>query len=411
MAGSEPGQPIGDVEAGGRHLVECAAIRSYAAAELTRARAREHVAVLLRTRSTGLMSTRFNARSNPRARSCRRAGVGLGLDADAAGVINATRRAAARPITASVRFDLMPLLGTKGAMMTPSEREEVLSRWVEKSSDAEQDRQERAERMVNQAIEASPLTGTLHKVYPKGSYPNQTNVRLDSDVDIVVECREFVHYDSGPGVAPPIQRPPYGGSWSYASWRAAVTEAIKDCFGTAVDASGKIAIFVPEVPGSRPSIDIVPSHQYHRYYGRGEYEYAQGSAVWTTEGQRIVNWPDQQLTHGNAKDRDTRGRYKQMVRALKRAENVLVERKTIDDMPSYFMECLVYNVEDPSLTAGTLHTAFANTLGFLYGAFEKGSHHSWLEPNRLNAVFGDAQKWTPNDAMTLLSGAYDLMEY
>jgi hypothetical protein len=110
MAGSEPGQPIGDVDAGGRHLVECAAIRSYAAAELTRARAREHVAVLLRTRSTGLMSTRFNARSNPRARSCRRAGVGLGLDADAAGVINATRRTAARPITASVRFDLMPLL-------------------------------------------------------------------------------------------------------------------------------------------------------------------------------------------------------------------------------------------------------------------------------------------------------------
>jgi hypothetical protein len=55
MAGSEPGQPIGDVDAGGRHLVECAAIRSYAAAELTRARAREHVAVLLRTRSTGLL--------------------------------------------------------------------------------------------------------------------------------------------------------------------------------------------------------------------------------------------------------------------------------------------------------------------------------------------------------------------
>jgi len=67
MAGSEPGQPIGDVEAGGRHLVECAAIRSYAAAEPTRARAREHVALLLRTRRTGLMSTRFNAERPTRA--------------------------------------------------------------------------------------------------------------------------------------------------------------------------------------------------------------------------------------------------------------------------------------------------------------------------------------------------------
>jgi len=295
--------------------------------------------------------------------------------------------------------------------MTPSEREDLLSRWAEPSNDAEQDRQERAERMVNQAIEASPLAGTLHEVYPKGSYPNQTNVRLDSDVDIVVECRESVYYDSAPGVAPPVQRPLYTGPWSQASWRTAVTKAIQDCFGSQVDASGKIAIFVPEVPGSRPSIDVVPSHQYHRYYGHGEYEYIQGSAVWTTEGQQIVNWPEQQLTHGKAKDQDTRGRYKQMVRALKRAENVLVERKTIDEVPSYFMECLVYNVDDAWLTQGTLDIAFANTLGFLYGAFEKGSHHSWLEPNRLKPVFGDAQKWTLNDAMTLLSAAYDLMGY
>ena len=46
-------------------------VRSYAAAEPTRARAREHVALLLRTRRTGLLATRFNARSDPRARSCR----------------------------------------------------------------------------------------------------------------------------------------------------------------------------------------------------------------------------------------------------------------------------------------------------------------------------------------------------
>ena len=40
MSGSGPGQPIGDVEAGGRHLVEGAAIGTDAAAEPTRERAR-----------------------------------------------------------------------------------------------------------------------------------------------------------------------------------------------------------------------------------------------------------------------------------------------------------------------------------------------------------------------------------
>lgn len=295
--------------------------------------------------------------------------------------------------------------------MTPSEREELLTQWVEPSSDAEQDRQERAERMVNDAIEASPIAGTLHKVYPKGSYPNETNVRLDSDVDIVVECRECVYYDSAPGVAPPVQKSAYAGPWTHGPWRAAVVEALRDCFGSQVDASGKIAIFIPEVPGSRPSIDVVPSHEYHRYYGHGTYDYDQGSTVWTTDGKQIVNWPDQQLTNGDAKDRDTRGRYKQIVRALKRAENVLVERKTIEEVPSYFMECLVYNVDDAWLTQGTLDTAFRNAIGFLYGAFEKGGHHAWLEPNRIKPVFGDEQKWTPSDAMTLLNAAWNLMGY
>jgi hypothetical protein len=295
--------------------------------------------------------------------------------------------------------------------MTPSEREDLLSRWIRPSSDAEQERQERAERMVHDAIEASPLAGTLHEVYAKGSYPNETNVRLDSDVDIVVECREAVYYESAPGVAPPVQRAAYTGPWTHVPWRVAVTKALADCFGSQVDASGKIAVFLPEVAGSRPSIDVVPSHEYHLYYGQGDYEYVQGSTVWTTDGNQIVNWPEQQFTNGNAKDQNTRGRYKQIVRALKRAENVLVERKIIDEVPSYFIECLVYNVDDAWLTQGTLDAAFKNTIGFLYGAFEKGSHHSWLEPNRLKTVFGDAQKWTPRDAMTLLSATYDLMGY
>ena len=77
--------------------------------------------------------------------------------------------------------------------------------------------------------------------------------------------------------------------------------------------------------GSCPSTDLVPSHQFHLYQGQGDDEYVQGSTVWTTDGKQILYWPEQQLTHGNAKDRATRGRCKQIVRALKRAENVLVE--------------------------------------------------------------------------------------
>ena len=47
----------------------------------------------------------------------------------------------------------------------------------------------------------------------------------------------------------------------------------------------------------------------------------------------------------------------------------------------------------------------------LVAAGRRYGHHAWLEPNRIKPLFGDEQKWTPSDAMTLLSAAYDLMGY
>lgn len=73
---------------------------------------------------------------------------------------------------------------------------------MQPSSSSEQDRQERAQRMIREAIEThAPFEGVAIDVYAKGSYANNTNVRLDSDVDIVVECRECMFYDYAENVS------------------------------------------------------------------------------------------------------------------------------------------------------------------------------------------------------------------
>jgi tRNA nucleotidyltransferase (CCA-adding enzyme) len=80
--------------------------------------------------------------------------------------------------------------------MTASERRALLSQWVKPSSESEQVQQDRAERMIRDAINAHPtFKGTAIRVYAKGSYANNTNVRLDSDVDIVVENHDCFYYD------------------------------------------------------------------------------------------------------------------------------------------------------------------------------------------------------------------------
>lgn len=83
--------------------------------------------------------------------------------------------------------------------------EDMLIRWTAPSSDTEQEKQDRTERMVCQAVEAhAPFKGCSLDVYAKGSYANNTNVRADSDVDIAVECTEAVYWEEAkPGVHKP----------------------------------------------------------------------------------------------------------------------------------------------------------------------------------------------------------------
>src|SRR4051794_20755929 len=83
--------------------------------------------------------------------------------------------------------------------------EEKLAGWRGPSSQTEQEKQERAERMVRQAVSAHPaFDGYTMKVYAKGSYANNTNVRSDSDVDIAVRCTDVCYWgEHAKGAHPP----------------------------------------------------------------------------------------------------------------------------------------------------------------------------------------------------------------
>ncbi len=271
--------------------------------------------------------------------------------------------------------------------------------------------------MVRAAIDAHPIfKGVNKQIYTKGSYPNNTNVRFASDVDVVVELRECSYYDYAPGVTPPASPPgsPYEGIWTPALWRAEVNKALVNAFTSAsVDTSGKIATAINEVPGSRPSADVVPSFLYYRYDDAYRMKKEQGSCVWPSDGgAKVVNWPEQQLVKGRAKNTNTGQRYKNYVRALKNAEDTLAAAGTISDLPSYLMECLVFNVPNPTLQTGTLDAGFKETLRWLYLRLNGGSaYEDWVEPNYCKWLFKGAQKWTVDDAKTLVLKTWNYLGY
>lgn len=298
--------------------------------------------------------------------------------------------------------------------MTASERAALLSRWIKPSSDSEQDHQARAESMVRKAIKASSaIDGSSYRIYAKGSYPNNTNVRRDSDVDIVVELQDCFYYDYLPGITSPSTVAPYDGGWTPAGWRKAVKDALVASFGATSVSSGKVALNVSAVSGSRPSADVVPSYKYVRYDDARQTKSHVGSCVFSsTGGAKIINWPQQQLDNGRQLNTNSGSRYKYYVRALKNAENVLVKAKTIKELPSYFMECLVYNTPVASLKTGDLDAGFRCTLVAIWDGLEaEATNQTMVEPNWMEYLFRSGQKWTRQQGSDIIQRTWTLLSY
>ncbi|HEV2147722.1 MAG TPA: nucleotidyltransferase domain-containing protein [Longimicrobiaceae bacterium] len=74
--------------------------------------------------------------------------------------------------------------------------EALLRSWSKPPSETEQTKCENAERMIREAVRSSPtLKSRTIEVFTQGSYRNNTNVRLDSDVDICVRCMDVLFDD------------------------------------------------------------------------------------------------------------------------------------------------------------------------------------------------------------------------
>lgn len=278
----------------------------------------------------------------------------------------------------------------------------------------------RAERMVENAIKAHKPFDSYRdviNVYTKGSYRNGTNVRLDSDVDVVVEHTGSYFHDFHESVTNPSPTPgwiPYAGPWKADVWRTEVTKALTSYFGgTEVDASGEVAVTIQEKAGSRPSADVVPAHEYWRYDDQHRVLKSKGSKVFKKSGGEVINYPEQQLKHGNTKDSNTGGRYKMFVRALKNAENTLAKESLGEELPSYFMECLVYNVPDQVLRQGySLSSGFRETIYWLHQHLnDTYRYEDWVEPNELKYLFSAGNKWRVEDGQKLVLGTWTYLGY
>ncbi len=290
--------------------------------------------------------------------------------------------------------------------------EGTLVGWTAPSSDTEQEKQDRTERMILEAIDEHTAFATCQlNVYPKGSYANNTNVRADSDVDIAVECTEAEYWEEAkPGAHPPGAS--YEGSWTPAKLRSELGAALAAKFPRQVDASGSTA-FQIHSGSARVDADVVPCFSYAYYLSAGDVR--RGTKILTTSGKGIVNYPLQQLENGKAKNKRTGHAFKKAVRVLKRVENAMVSDGVRSELPSYFVECLVYNCPDALFSSATWTAMVRSILVHLWNGLEGDEPaveaRRWVEVNECFFLFHPEQKWTRADGRNFSQAAWNYLGY
>ena len=209
-------------------------------------------------------------------------------------------------------------------------------------------------------------------VYLQGSYRNHTNIRGDSDVDAVAENGRIFY-----SKLTHLQLQQAGwptGAFTWADFNAKVYAALVGYYGTGLVTQGNKCINVGG-ENNRLNADVLPCCEY-KSFGPNHRTHVSGITFWTQSGVQVVNYPKLHHDNGAQKNASCNRNFKPLIRVLKNARN-----RAQSNFPSYFLECLLYNVAD-SQYSGSYQTMFYNILSTLLSRGEGRLHGKLVVPKR-----------------------------
>lgn len=294
----------------------------------------------------------------------------------------------------------------------PKYSEETLNNWRKPPSDTEETKLSNIERMVKECInEDLTLKEMSIKTFGQGSYVNDTNVRLNSDVDLNVKYVDAFYFDLPPGKT----REDFGLnnriSYSAQEFKNDVQSALFNKFGNDVKRKNKcIAI---EGNTNRVGADVVPTWQYRRYSENGSY--VEGVRFFADNEQTVTNFPIQHIKNGIEKNRQTQRRFKRLTRIYKR-----IRAKMIDDgesvngnITSFLLECLLWNVPNQIFNDYETWTdRLRESIVFLWNSTQTEQKcNNWCEVSGLLYLFSGDRKWSKTDVNTYLLHLWHYLGY
>ena len=219
-------------------------------------------------------------------------------------------------------------------------------------------------------------SGMTYDVFLQGSYKNDTNLRRDSDVDLVIQLGSRIRPRVAALTGAELQR---NDAHKFAlerwqSFRSHALSAMKAEFGDSVTA-GRKSLKLAQGKTPAPA-DLVVTLKFE-----------DGLAFYLPDERRWVkSYPQHHYQRGVKKEGATSNQFKRTIRMFKAARNHLIANGAIKDgeAPSYFVECLLYNVPN-NLFVPNLAKTYIDCLNWVRSAQLEGLQCQ----NRKAPLFGN----------------------
>jgi len=261
----------------------------------------------------------------------------------------------------------------------------------------------RAYESVQQALAKSGLPES-HKIetFLQGSFRNSTNVERDSDVDVVVNRHGsfFPNVSSLPaGEAERVRALP-DSAYKYQQFRQDVRDGLIDYYGSSRVIDRNKCVTIVDAGGTGISADVVPAFDFRYYYQDSQHWHLGIAFLTQRDNERIIGFPKQHYDNGVRKHGETNSEFKPTVRLFKNAASEMVDRGLLDPSvaPSYFIECLIYNVPASRFGASTWEGRVVD----VYNWLESADLSEFVCVNGILYLFGPKQ-WTQDNAQQLLA--------
>jgi predicted nucleotidyltransferase len=239
--------------------------------------------------------------------------------------------------------------------------------------------------------------GRRIKIFTQGSYANDTNITKTSDVDIAVVTETTFMLDR------PIVlnestikevRTIYNFSKStdtVTSLKDDVEVALKDYFGDnyVIRKNKSIKVLGNNI---RTDTDVVPAMRNRDYSNDKllvENNFIGGIYIQADDREVVVNYPEQHIQNGIAKNKHTNSNFKKCVRIIKNIKEIMPDYgyEVSDDVTSFGLESLLWNVDVSAYKrySSILRYTFDEVLKFLCNS--TGSYDGYMEVNAIKRLF------------------------